>query len=1218
MSTISEHALPRGRSFSWLLFAVLVVIGLMAGLVQVPTAHAQEESLDSVETASLPEAVETVETAETAETAEAVKQPEVVAGPEGENAEAAVEETFEIHNAEGTEKGALFITEATLNRLNTKDPKVPFTAGEGLEFKFKWDASKYYGTPQAARAGDTLTVTLPEWAQFAAGTAEMKKDGVSVGTCVQTPRVGSNGAVTQPSRVVCTLNEYVNGRSEVSGGFESSIWMIKDSVITPTTFEVGPANVTVDISKLVDRETLERGVIQGTTTIKKQPIPENYQQNKTGIFHGLLTYSQGKAVMNWLILAKGNGGKITVRDAMTPPMEMATYAESVDARQGAVEVRVRDTVAEGAEGGHWNLIKDKPAGTADVLTRDQFSVAWTKELVDGQNRNVATVEIPQTEVGKWYRVSIFTQVDPDYYRAGDRIQNTATINGEEKTYTLTARNTINAYGEGRLGLGDVYIFKNIHGVDPAAIPENHSVRVKAEITYPDSRTETKILEVKPGQEVEKAGKLQGLPYLTKVKLTEENPGEIPGFKIESTTLGEGKSGVNVPQDDVQITPDKSSVTLTVRNANVTEIGINNSYVPAIKYGTFNIKKVVTKPEPPAAYGKRYDLTYTCDNDSKDGAYKANTLTTMQLADHETRTIGEFPVGTKCIVDENDANIPGFTWTKSPAQTIVIAEGDGTTVNLGTITNGYNEQLGSLKIRKNVNIEPAQAADKNDFKFTVRCERSTPAFAQDYEVSMKAGGEAELTGIPAGANCTITEDSESAKIPGYTWTLDQEKVVASIEDGAQAEVVVTNNYTKDVGKLVVTKTIKASATAGVTDKTFAFTYRCENTELGEVKEGELSDVAAGATVAVEGIAAGSNCEVKEKDANVPLSTWQVEGGATKTVKINANEDGLAQFDNVYTELMGQVKLNKKLAGSAAELAKLQDHKFEANYTCVKNGAEISGTVSFSVNEPAIIKDVPLGAVCNFTEKTGGLTEIEGVVFDQAKSTIEAKNVALPTTDADKDKVTEAELVNHFDELGRINLKKNVKGVAAKIVTDAQFPVTASWKLEGQDTTSVNFIIKDGEVYNQLPALPVGTVVTFKETLPANSPVTTWEDPKYSGKGVTDLDDAIGEATIQPGTFESAVEVELNNKVTPPLWWIPLLFIPFIPKPEVPTYQAPAESAPSNDQPQIKGIAKSESQKPAQENKSSLANTGASVLWVALAGLIIAAIGALLFIRARRNS
>lgn len=1195
MSMIFEHSLQKRRPLAGFLFAILAVLGLVAGLIQVPSAHAQEEV-----------AVNTDE-AVTVDTDKAVDIPEAV-------------EAVEVASAEGREKGALFITEATLKRSSNKPSNAPLLVGEGLEFKFKWDASKYYGTPDAAQAGDTLTVTLPSWAQFAPGTAEMKKDGVSVGTCVQTGRVGTNDNVIENSKVVCTLNENVNNRSDVSGGFESALWLFKTETINPTSFPVGPADITVDLNSIVDKETLDKGIIAGTPSpINPDVIKDNTQQTKLGHFYGLLPYSEGKAIIEWVILAKGNGGPVTVRDALSAPQEKAAYVDNKNGRKAAVQVRVRDTKAEGDTGGNWNLVKDTNPGTAIALEDSQFDVNWTQETVEGENKNVVTVDIPKTEEGKWYRVSIFAQVDPDYYRVGDKISNTATINGEQRSRTVSARNTINAYGEGRLGLGDVYIFKNVHGADPAVIPADYSATIKAEITYPDHRKETKILAVKPGNDPATAAKLTGLPYLTKVTLTEEKAGAVPGFKLESSTLGEGKSGTNVPQDDVIITPDKSSVTLTVRNAGVTEVGVNNSYVPDIKYGDFTITKSVAPSDLTAVYGKEYEITYTCDSDSKDGSYKANTLATKLLRDGQKLTIGQFPVGTSCVVDENDANVPGFSWVKSQPQTIVITEGTGTNVNVATVTNTYNEQLGNLRVRKTANIEPAAAVADKEFTFNIRCERVNPAYNQDFVLKIKAGSEGILNGIPAGSTCVVTEDSKSAEVPGYTWSLAQEKISVEIPDGADAEAVVENNYTKDVGKLAVTKTITAPVTAGVSDKIFDFTYRCEQKQLGEVVEGEITGVSTGTTKTVENIPAGSECVVTEKDAHHPLTTWTVEGGTTQTVTVDKDRDGLVQFSNTYTELTGKVQVNKELAGSAAELEQLKAQIFEANYTCVKNGAEFTGLVKFSVNEPATITDIPLGAVCSFTESTAGLDQLAGLQFDTSKSTVVVNDVALPNTEADKDKVTEVKFINHFDELGRINLKKVVKGFSARFVTGQQFPITASWKLEGQDAVSVDFILKDGEVYNQLPQLPVGTVVTFTETLPAGGVGTDWQDPTYSGDGVKDLDEAKAEVTIQSGTHQAAIEVELVNKVNPPLWWIPILAIPFLPLPPAPNYNTPAGTVSTTPVPETstapaKGVAKQQQ----DNNKGALANTGASVLWVLLIGLVAAAIGAILYFRARRES
>ena len=1178
MSRIVENPLNTHRTRSVLLLAFLAVVGLIIGLIQVPAAHAVEDAAEAEEATGV-----------------------------------------------AREKGELFITEATLTRAPGKTETSPLLAYERLDFKFKWDASKYYSTPDAARAGDTLTVTLPPWAQFVQGTAEMKKDGVSVGTCVQTARVGTNDNVVEPSKVVCTLNENVENRYDVSGGFESSLWLIKTETITPTSFPVGPAEVTVDLASLVEKEVLDKGIVTGPpSTIQKSKIPADAQQSKAGYFHGVLSQTEGKAIVEWYFTAKGTGGDITIRDAFSAPQEMANYVAD-SPKYGwkkAVQVRTRDVVAEGEEGGHWNLDIDNPAGTAVRVDPAAFDATWTQEVVDGENKNVATVVIPNSDVNKWYRVAVRTQVDPDYFRAGDKIQNTATINGEERSTTTTTRNTINAYGEGKQGFGDVYIFKNVHGVDAAAIPADYVANIKVDITYPDQRKETKKLTVKPGSDTAIAAKLTQLPYLTKVTVVEESAGDIPGSKLESTALGEGKSGTNVPQNDVVITPDKSSVTLTVRNANVTEIGINNTYIPAIKYGDFNLKKLVTPANLEAVYGKEYEITYTCDQDSQDGSYKANTPATKVLRHDQSVTIGRFPVGTNCVVDENDANVPGFSWEKSPTQTIVITEDTGNAANLATVNNTYSEQLGSLRVRKTANIEPAAAVADKEFTFNVRCERANPAFTKDYVLKIKAGAEEVLADIPAGANCTVTEDPKSAEVAGYTWTLEQQDVSVTIPDGGVAEVAVTNNYAKDVGKLVVAKTLTAPVTAGVSNKTFDFTYRCENKALGEIAEGEITGVAAGETKTVENISAGSECVVTEKDAQHPLTTWTVAEGTTQTVTVDKDKDGLVKFSNAYTELNGEVKVNKKLAGSAAELDKLQTQVFEANYTCVKNGAEFTGNVKFSVNEPATITNIPLGSVCTFTEVTAGLDQIAGLRFELGKSTVAVKDVALPTATADKPQVTEVEFINHFDELGRVTLKKVVTGLSARFAIGQQFPITASWKLEGQEPVTHEFILTDEQVYDQLPELPVGTVVTFTETLPADGVGTNWHDPKYSGKGVKDRDDAIGEVTIQSGTYEAAVEVKLTNKVTPPLWWIPLLAIPFLPLPPAPNYNTPAAAVSTTPTPAAttapgKGVAK---EQPAQQNndKSSLANTGASVLWVLLVGLIAAAVGALLFIRARRDN
>lgn len=555
----------------------------------------------------------------------------------------------------GAERAGLYVTGATLNRESNKTSKDPLQAGERLDFAFTWDASAYAGTADAPQPGDTITVALPAWARFHNATVDMKNDsGEAVATCVQTP-----------DKVVCTFTDFVKNKTGLKGGFQSSLWLEETQQINPTSFQVGPVGVKVDLKNIVDQDQLDKGIIKGQSQLVVDHL--NDSQSKTGYFNGVQGDSNGKALISWNVIVQGSGGSVTVRD------EFLGSQEPAQLRGKNLTVRYRDRVAEGTVGGSWNLTTDSPQGTAHELAEEQYVVAWTQE----NGNSVATVTIPRTEKEKVYRVQFLTQVEPDFYQNGDVISNTVTINGVEVTGKATARNTIRAYAEGVQGKGSIYIFKNVAGLKESEIPADFRATFQADITYPDGHHEVREVVAKVGVDPAGAGLLENLPTGTKVRITEKNPYAVPGFSFSKVAFGEGKMGSLVPKADVEISPDATAVVATVRNAGVTEIAASNTYTR--KTRTFSITKVVEglPQNHPALSSQSFDVELSWvdpDSGEKDSV-------TVGMSDGNKEVFPSVPVGTKVTIREQlPANTPELAW-RTPRYTSQIAgavvdNGDG--------------------------------------------------------------------------------------------------------------------------------------------------------------------------------------------------------------------------------------------------------------------------------------------------------------------------------------------------------------------------------------------------------------------------------------------------------------------------------------------------------------------------------------------------------------
>ena len=673
--------------------------------------------------------------------------------------------------------------------------------------------------------------------------------------------------------------------------------------------------------------------------------------------------------------------------------------------------------------------------------------------------------------------------------------------------------------------------------------------------------------------------------------------------------------------------------------------VTNTYTTQV--GSFSVTKVVDADPTIIDLDPdhEYSFNYVCTKDGAEvakGELKVNGDNTVKSPD--------IPVGASCTVTEDEASARGAVdnavldvKVSGPA---VITENTTTPV---TVTNKYTRATSSFTVKKKVEGLPDPGA--KEFSFLYKC-----VYGEDIkagEIKVKGNGETTVEGVPAGSECTVTENVDAAKQDGYTLVVDN--AGQKFDQGTQPTTVLfTNVYTKDTGSLSVTKSLKDpdGVAAG---KKFNFAYACEHKDPAQRKEGTFQ-LGAGESTTIDDIAAGSTCTITEKDADVKGADLATSG--LDSVVIVKGKTHEVTATNDYSAWRGTVELSKALAGSGKDLAAVKDKKFNVSYVCTlgTDKKEVKkGTVEVIAGTPATIDDVRYGATCEFTEDTAN-AEVPGAMFDKNSSVTSAT-----ATVSGKGTTATANLVNVYNVKGKVTLTKAVEGLAAGVDGNKsrEYEIEASWKdPQSGDTKTETYKVANGK-FAELPELPAHTVITLKEKKPENTAITSWSTPGYTGDPAAAVkDNRDGTATVTIPADGSAVAVTLTNTANVPWWWI---FVPLIPAaiiPNLPTtapgssgsgstapgHTAPAAGPRQNDpaptQPTkatdgtpVKGTPKGHQGQPGQAGATPkddaqksgparavqkvLANTGASVIGIIVIAALLLIAGLVLALRGRRS-
>ena len=290
-----------------------------------------------------------------------------------------------------------------------------------------------------------------------------------------------------------------------------------------------------------------------------------------------------------------------------------------------------------------------------------------------------------------------------------------------------------------------------------------------------------------------------------------------------------------------------------------------------------------------------------------------TVASGTPAGTSSRTYTNIPSGSVCTITET-AN-----GTEQTTNITVDTTGQGSQVTIpenstatATITDDYDFVPGSLTVIKN--ITGAGAGLQGDVTIHVDC---GGGLARDFTIpaGTAAGSTMEtLTNIPANSVCTISETADGHNTAVSVTVTGGGSV--TIPAGSSQQVALTDEYTPNPGSFVVTKTIGGDAAGQQGAVTIS--VECNGTPLTPDFTISAGTPAGSVTSPpYTGIPAGSVCSATETtDGHTSTTAAEVTGDSGTPITIPPGGTGTATITDTYTDVSGQLVVNKTITGNGA--------------------------------------------------------------------------------------------------------------------------------------------------------------------------------------------------------------------------------------------------------------------------------------------------------------
>lgn len=227
----------------------------------------------------------------------------------------------------------------------------------------------------------------------------------------------------------------------------------------------------------------------------------------------------------------------------------------------------------------------------------------------------------------------------------------------------------------------------------------------------------------------------------------------------------------------------------------------------------------------------------------------------------SQTIATFPAGSAVTyaITARVADVPPASITNTAS--VTRANAVCTPANCTASTTNTTAAPGSLVINKTIAGGPAGGVS-GSFTFAVACSLGGAQPNTSVVLASATSGSTTVNNIPAGAQCTVTEQTPLPAAPaGYAWGTTPAAVTVTIPTGASATASATNQLNPITGSLVISKTVAGGPAGGVSGS-FVFAVSCTSGGAQPNVPVVLANATSGSAT-VAGIPADAQCTVTEQ-------------------------------------------------------------------------------------------------------------------------------------------------------------------------------------------------------------------------------------------------------------------------------------------------------------------------------------------------------------------
>jgi pilin isopeptide linkage protein/LPXTG-motif cell wall-anchored protein len=705
---------------------------------------------------------------------------------------------------------------------------------------------------------------------------------------------------------------------------------------------------------------------------------------------------------------------------------------------------VKDLTVENAtpEDGNTGYYYFNSGETVSVVLKDGWNLRFTNVLT-GTEYEFEEINLPANYALEGDTAITVTPKE-------DKPKNDAVISGNKISgklikvnvaYQVTYTNTYE--------MTNVIVEKTFSGITKEQIPADFAVTASFKVPEGSDAIADKSLKI-----TDKDVKVSedGLTYTWTI-------GDLPkGTEVTATETGTAVAGYSPL--DTAVTSGKATTTI----AEDVKIPLSNPYEKDL--GDLKITKTISglpEGEVPA------DLKFTVT-----GPEDYEEVVEFSEFTNGEYLIEDLPVGEYTVV-ESGTDYTDYTITTAEADQTKTAEVKKNETATAAFTNTYEQDRGTLEIKKTINGLPEGAVPEK-LSFTVTDADGNEVATLSYaDLSDKEKNPIDL---PVGE---YTVKESGTDYPDYTLdkTGSTQTATANVKKNEKATAELINKYIQDTGSLKITKSL-TGLPEGTAPEELKFTVTGPEDYKKEVLFSEFKD----GEYLIEGLPVGAYT-VTESDTDYTDYTLDENTVVTVEVKITKDNTAVAAFINAYTQDKGFLKVTKTIKG-------LPEGKVPADLTfSVKfsDGTEVAvlkyAELSDTEKNPI---ELPVG---EYTVTESG-TDYDYYTLDRQNSTVEA--VAKVT----KGETAEAALTNVYTaDTATLKLTKTAEGLVGtdKVPDDAKFVISGKL-LSGEKFEDIELTYADIKDSKWSETVPVGTY-TVKES---GADVTGYELKTEYSKGV----------------------------------------------------------------------------------------------------------------------